>query len=62
MRINRLHPQFFGEVVDLDLSQSLHDDQVAVLQRAIDEHAVLVFRDQQAMFFLFHLHSVDLLA
>ena len=49
MRINRLHPQFFGEVVDLDLSQSLHDDQVAVLQRAIDEHAVLVFRDQQAM-------------
>jgi len=49
MKIRKLHPHFFGEVTGLDLSQPLTVQQAADVQQAIDEHAVLVFRDQQAV-------------
>ena len=49
MNIRQLHPHFFGEVTDLDLSVPLTAEQSAAVQTAIDTHAVLVFRDQQAM-------------
>lgn len=49
MKVNQLHPHFFGEVTGLDLSHPLSAEQAATVQGAIDDHAVLVFRDQQAV-------------
>ena len=47
MKITQLHPHFYAEVTGADLSQPLDDTAFDLIQRAIDDHAVLVFRDQQ---------------
>jgi alpha-ketoglutarate-dependent 2,4-dichlorophenoxyacetate dioxygenase len=47
--VTRLHPHFVAEVTGIDLSKPLTADLTASVQRAIDTHAVLVFRDQAAM-------------
>lgn len=46
-RVAQQHRHFFGEVVGLDLRQSLDAGTVAAVTAAIDRHGVLVFRDQQ---------------
>jgi alpha-ketoglutarate-dependent 2,4-dichlorophenoxyacetate dioxygenase len=44
--IRQLHQHFVGEVAGVDLRKTLTRDEVAVLQTAIDEYAVLVFHGQ----------------
>ena len=41
-----LHPLFVAAVSGVDLSQPLALDTIAEIDRAMDEHAVLLFRDQ----------------
>lgn len=45
--VRQIHPVFVGEVSGADLTQPLSKDDVTILQQAIDQYAVLVFRDQQ---------------
>jgi alpha-ketoglutarate-dependent 2,4-dichlorophenoxyacetate dioxygenase len=47
MTIKQLHPLFVAEVEGIKLSPSITDEQVAELHAAINQYAVLVFRDQQ---------------
>ena len=49
MRITQIHPHFVGEVTDLDLSKGLSEDMFVEVRAAIEEKAVLVFRNQQAL-------------
>jgi alpha-ketoglutarate-dependent 2,4-dichlorophenoxyacetate dioxygenase len=42
-----LHPDFGATVEGIDLAQVLTADQVAVIDKALETHAVLVFRGQQ---------------
>lgn len=44
--ISPLKHGFAGEVLDLDLSQPLNDQQLEAIDNAMDRHAVLVFRNQ----------------
>ena len=46
LTIKQLHPLFAAEVEGLELSPELSDAQVAELHDAINQYAVLVFRDQ----------------
>ncbi|MDP3139687.1 MAG: TauD/TfdA family dioxygenase [Burkholderiaceae bacterium] len=46
MTFKPLHPTFIVEVGGIDLSKTPTDDQIAELRRALDQHVVLVFRDQ----------------
>lgn len=46
-QVRQLHRYFFGEVTGLDLRQPLDDATVEAVTAAIDQHGVLVFRDQQ---------------
>jgi alpha-ketoglutarate-dependent 2,4-dichlorophenoxyacetate dioxygenase len=45
--ITPLHPYIGAEIGGLDVSRPIDDATVAALWRAIDDHAVVVFRDQQ---------------
>jgi alpha-ketoglutarate-dependent 2,4-dichlorophenoxyacetate dioxygenase len=45
--ITPLHPHIGAEIGGIDLSRPLPDDAIARIWRAIDRHAVLVFRDQR---------------
>ncbi|HEX3990988.1 MAG TPA: TauD/TfdA family dioxygenase [Acetobacteraceae bacterium] len=45
--VRRLHDLFVGEVSGVDLTQPVVPADVAALEAAIAEHAVLVFRDQR---------------
>jgi alpha-ketoglutarate-dependent 2,4-dichlorophenoxyacetate dioxygenase len=45
--IRRLHHLFVGEVSGVDLTRPIAPPDIAALEAAIAEHAVLVFRDQQ---------------
>ncbi len=47
LSVRQIHPVFVGEVSGVDLTKPLSKDDVAILQRAIDQYAVLVFHDQQ---------------
>ena len=47
LAITPLHPYIGAEIGGLDVSRPIDDATVAALWRAIDRHAVLVFRDQQ---------------
>ena len=49
MQITRLHPHFAAEITELRLSAELPDTIIGALQQALEEHAVVVVRDQQAM-------------
>ena len=49
MQLRQLHPHFMGEISGIDLSRPLAPSAVSAIRQAIDHHAVLVFRDQQAM-------------
>lgn len=44
--IRQLHPVFAAEVSGVNLSQTLHEDEVAAIGAAIDRYAFLVFRGQ----------------
>jgi len=44
--IRGLHPAFVGEVSGVDTTRPLPPEDVAAIERGMDEHAVLVFRDQ----------------
>jgi len=44
--IRQVGPCFAGEVEDLDLSRPLSQDDAQAIHAGMDEHAVLVFRDQ----------------
>lgn len=46
MAIKPLHAYFCAEIVGLDLSRELTAEQAGKIQQAIDQFAVLVFRDQ----------------
>ncbi len=46
MQIKPLHPGFVGEVSGIDITVPLAGDQVAAIERGMDEYAVLVFHDQ----------------
>lgn len=46
MKITKLHPHFVGEVSGVDLATPLDAAGVAAINQAMDEYAVLVFRDQ----------------
>ncbi len=46
LEIRPLHPLFVGEVSGIDLRQPLEPADIAEIEAAMDEHAVLVFRDQ----------------
>src|ERR1700722_6527005 len=45
--VRKLHDLFVGEVGGVDLTRPLPPDDVAALEAAIAEHAVLVFREQR---------------
>jgi alpha-ketoglutarate-dependent 2,4-dichlorophenoxyacetate dioxygenase len=45
--VRRLHDRFVGEVSGPDLRRPVASPEIAVLEAAIAEHAVLVFRDQR---------------
>jgi alpha-ketoglutarate-dependent 2,4-dichlorophenoxyacetate dioxygenase len=47
MHVRPLHPLFAAEVSGLDLREPMTADAAAAVERAIAEHAVLVFRDQR---------------
>ena len=44
--IRQLHPLFFGEVSGIDLRQPLSAAEVAAIEAGMDQHAVMVFHDQ----------------
>ena len=44
--IKKLHPLFVGEVSGVDLTQPLSRDQARIIEDAMDDYAVLVFRKQ----------------
>jgi alpha-ketoglutarate-dependent 2,4-dichlorophenoxyacetate dioxygenase len=44
--IKKLHPLFVGEVSGVDLTQPLSRDEARIIEDAMDEYAVLVFRKQ----------------
>ena len=44
--ITKLHPLFVGEVSGVDLTQPLSRDEARIIENAMDEYAVLVFRNQ----------------
>lgn len=46
MKVTKLHPLFVGEVSGVDLTKPLGSDGVAAINDAMNENAVLVFRDQ----------------
>jgi alpha-ketoglutarate-dependent 2,4-dichlorophenoxyacetate dioxygenase len=45
--IRQIHPLFVGEVSGLDITRPLARDEVAAIKAGMDQHAVLVFRDQR---------------
>jgi len=45
--VRSLHDLFVGEVSGVDLTRPLAPEQIAAIETAIAEHAVLVFRDQR---------------
>ena len=45
--VRPLHDVFVGEVSGVDLTRSLAPDDIAAIETAIAEHAVLIFRDQR---------------
>src|SRR5579863_1031750 len=47
IRVRRLHDLFAGEVSGVDLTRPLTAGDIAAIEAAIAEHAVLVFRDQR---------------
>ena len=47
MDIRPLHPVFVAEVAGADLTRALGGGEIAAIEAAIAEHAVLVFRDQR---------------
>ncbi len=47
MQVGLLHPLFVGEVSGADLTRPQTDAEIAAIEAAIAEHAVLVFRDQR---------------
>jgi alpha-ketoglutarate-dependent 2,4-dichlorophenoxyacetate dioxygenase len=44
--IQQIHPTFAGEVTGIDCSRPLSPDEIAAVEAGMDQHAVLVFRDQ----------------
>ena len=46
MQIRQIGPGFVAEVSDIDLSEPLADETITAIHTAMDEHAVLVFHDQ----------------
>ena len=44
--IKQIHPVFAGEVSDIDLRNPLSTEDVAIIERGMDQFAVLVFRNQ----------------
>ena len=44
--IRKLHPHFFGEVFGIDARKPLAVDEVRQIEAGMDEHAVLLFRNQ----------------
>ncbi len=44
--IQPIHPTFAGEVTGIDCCKPLSPDEVAAVEAGMDNHAVLVFRDQ----------------
>ena len=47
MNVRPLHDLFAGEVSGIDLTRPLAHEDIAAIEAAIAEHAVLVFRDQR---------------
>ncbi|MBO6718518.1 MAG: TauD/TfdA family dioxygenase [Rhizobiaceae bacterium] len=46
MKVKQIHPLFAGEASGIDLSKPLAADDVEAINEAMNEYAVLVFRDQ----------------
>ena len=46
MDVKPLSTNFAAEICDVDLGELLSDESVAMIERAIGEYAVLVFRNQ----------------
>ncbi len=46
IRITKRHPHLMGEVEGVDLSKPVDAETVAEIEAGMDEHAVLLFRDQ----------------
>tara|TARA_Y100001934_G_C12185643_1_gene693805 strand:+ start:59 stop:958 length:900 start_codon:yes stop_codon:yes gene_type:complete len=44
--IEKLHPTFFAEISGVDLTKPLTADEFSEIRDAIDEHSILLFRDQ----------------
>jgi alpha-ketoglutarate-dependent 2,4-dichlorophenoxyacetate dioxygenase len=44
--IRQLHPVFVGEVAGVDCRKPLRPEEVAAIHAGMDQHAVLIFRDQ----------------
>jgi alpha-ketoglutarate-dependent 2,4-dichlorophenoxyacetate dioxygenase len=47
LAFHSLHPVFAAEVAGIDLTQPISTEDVAAIDAAMDEYAVLVFRDQK---------------
>ena len=46
IEVTQLHPLFVGEVSGVDLREPMESETVEALIQAIDQHGILVFRDQ----------------
>jgi alpha-ketoglutarate-dependent 2,4-dichlorophenoxyacetate dioxygenase len=47
MKIRQIHPVFVGEVSDIDITRPLSPAEVEAIDAGMNEHALLVFHDQQ---------------
>src|SRR5277367_1353968 len=47
LSIRPMHPVFAGEISGVDCRSPLSADEVAAIEAGMDQHAVLVFRDQR---------------
>src|SRR5262245_55179796 len=46
LSVRKLHPLFAAEIAGIDVSRPLDEDTRFGIERAMDEHAVVVLRDQ----------------
>jgi alpha-ketoglutarate-dependent 2,4-dichlorophenoxyacetate dioxygenase len=46
LSIRQIHPTFAGEVTGVNCAKPLSPDDVAAIEAGMDQHAVLIFRDQ----------------
>ena len=47
LKVKKMHPLFVAEVTGVDITEPLTEEIQSELQSLIDQHGILVFRDQE---------------